>query len=57
MLFKRKRKIVFGVFVYNKKDEERLAGLYKSERNAGDCARAMREGGFTTRIRQVGLDF
>ena len=57
MLFKRKRKIVFGVFVYNKNNEERLAGLYKSERNVGDCARAMREAGFTTRIRQVGLDF
>lgn len=57
MLFKRKRKIVFGVFVYNKKDEERLAGLYKDERNAGDCAKTMRKAGFTTRIRQVGLDF
>lgn len=57
MLFKRKRKTIYGVFVYNKKEEERLAGLYKDERNAGDCARAMREAGFTTRIRSVGLDF
>lgn len=57
MLFKRKRKIVFGVFVYNKKNEEKLAGLYKDERNAGYCAKTMREGGFNTRIRSVGLDF
>lgn len=57
MLFKRKRKIVFGVFVYNKNNEERLAGLYKDERNAGQCAKVMRNTGWRTIIRSVGVDF
>lgn len=59
MLFKKKHKtrLVYGVFVV-KDNQQLLAGLYQDERNAGQCAKVMRE---TTRlrtiIRSVGIDF
>ena len=57
MLFKRKRKLVYGVFVV-KDNREMLAGLYKDKRNAGQCAKVMRENTkWRTSIRSVGIDF
>lgn len=59
MLFKKKHKtrLIYGVFVV--KDNQRyLVGLYKDERNAGQCAKGVRENtNLRAIIRSIGIDF
>ena len=56
MLFKRKRKIIYGVFAIVN-GQEKLAGLYKDLKNAGICKKGIKDNEMNATIRAVGIDF